>query len=108
MLLERRPDKGLLGGTLGFPGSDWSQAPTPAPPLKADWIEAPSQVHHSFTHFHLDLRVFVALCTGTGFIPHAEFRPGELPTLMRKVWDAARSVELVANRMIEPGPSAII
>ena len=36
-LLERRPDSGLLGGMLGWPGSDWSDAPTPAPPLDADW-----------------------------------------------------------------------
>ncbi|MBO9468362.1 A/G-specific adenine glycosylase, partial [Tropicibacter sp. R15_0] len=28
-LLERRPDKGLLGGMLGWPGSDWNDAPSP-------------------------------------------------------------------------------
>ncbi|MEL7461713.1 MAG: A/G-specific adenine glycosylase, partial [Pseudomonadota bacterium] len=31
-LLERRPDKGLLGGMLGWPGTDWSHTPAPAPP----------------------------------------------------------------------------
>ncbi|MDE3121750.1 MAG: A/G-specific adenine glycosylase, partial [Paracoccaceae bacterium] len=41
-LLERRPDRGLLGGMLGWPGSDWSAAPTPAPPLAADWREGPA------------------------------------------------------------------
>ena len=30
-LLERRPDKGLLGGMLGWPGSDWSETPPEAP-----------------------------------------------------------------------------
>ena len=30
-LLERRPDKGLLGGMLGWPSTDWSEAPEPAP-----------------------------------------------------------------------------
>jgi A/G-specific adenine glycosylase len=34
-LLETRPPRGLLGGMLGFPGSDWSDAPAPAPPAAA-------------------------------------------------------------------------
>ncbi|MCT2540997.1 A/G-specific adenine glycosylase [Sedimentimonas flavescens] len=91
VLLERRPDKGLLGGTLGFPGSDWVEAPHPNPPLTAEWIEAPAEVRHTFTHFHLRLRVMVARAEGEGFTPRAAFRPADLPTLMRKVWDAAQS-----------------
>ncbi|MCE5973247.1 A/G-specific adenine glycosylase [Sinirhodobacter sp. WL0062] len=93
VLLERRPEKGLLGGTLGFPGSDWVEAPSPTPPLAAEWTEAPIEVRHTFTHFHLRLRVMVARAEGDGFTPRAAFRPGDLPTLMRKVWDAAQSVE---------------
>ena len=31
-LLETRPGSGLLGGMLGWPGSDWGEAPAPAPP----------------------------------------------------------------------------
>ena len=31
-LLETRPESGLLGGMLGWPGSAWSDAPAPAPP----------------------------------------------------------------------------
>ncbi|MBW0158459.1 A/G-specific adenine glycosylase [Sedimentimonas flavescens] len=91
VLLERRPDKGLLGGTLGFPGSDWVEAPNPNPPLAAEWSEAPAEVRHTFTHFHLRLRVMVARAEGDGFTPRAAFRPADLPTLMRKVWDAAQS-----------------
>ena len=60
MLLERRPDKGLLGGMLGWPGSDWSDAPSPAPPFPADWQEVPGEVRHTFTHFHLILRLWTA------------------------------------------------
>jgi A/G-specific adenine glycosylase len=93
VLLERRPDKGLLGGTLGFPGSDWSDAPAPAPPLAADWRESPASVRHTFTHFHLVLRVFVAQTAAPGMTPRASFRPADLPTLMRKVWDAAQSAD---------------
>ena len=38
-LLETRANSGLLGGMLGFPGSDWSDAPQPAPPIAADWAD---------------------------------------------------------------------
>ncbi|KFE34727.1 A/G-specific adenine glycosylase [Thioclava atlantica] len=93
VLLERRPEKGLLGGTLGFPGSDWTDAPRPAPPVAADWREAPVEVRHTFTHFHLILRVFTARAEEAEFTPRASFSPGDLPTLMRKVWNAAQSAE---------------
>ncbi|KEO54528.1 A/G-specific adenine glycosylase [Thioclava pacifica] len=93
VLLERRPDKGLLGGTLGFPGSDWSEAPSPTPPLAADWVEAPVEVRHTFTHFHLILRVHVTRRDTDGLTPREAFRPADLPTLMRKVWDAAQSAD---------------
>ncbi|OWY02641.1 A/G-specific adenine glycosylase [Thioclava sp. F1Mire-8] len=93
VLLERRPDKGLLGGTLGFPGSDWSDAPTPAPPVQADWILSPVEVRHTFTHFHLILQVHVARKETESMTSRTDFRPGDLPTLMRKVWDAAQSAD---------------
>lgn len=91
VLLERRPEKGLLGGMVGFPGSEWSDNPTPAPPLRADWREAAVEVLHTFTHFHLRLRVLVAELEGQGFTPRTEFSPAALPTVMRKVWDTAQS-----------------
>jgi len=91
VLLERRPEKGLLGGMVGFPGSDWCDAPTPIPPRQADWREAPVEVRHTFTHFHLRLRVLAACVEGPGLTPRANFSPAVLPTVMRKVWDAAQS-----------------
>ncbi|WP_394342990.1 A/G-specific adenine glycosylase [Paenirhodobacter populi] len=99
VLLERRPEKGLLGGMAGFPGSAWEAAPAPAPPFAADWRETPSAVRHTFTHFHLTLRVFVANVGGAGFTPRADFHPAALPTVMRKVWDAAQAV-LVPQRSV--------
>ena len=84
-LLETRPPKGLLGGTLGFPTTDWKGGPA-TPPLEADWQIAPARVRHTFTHFHLELEVHVALVAGEGF---ARVDPEALPTLMRKVWEAA-------------------
>ncbi|GGE10117.1 A/G-specific DNA-adenine glycosylase [Gemmobacter megaterium] len=94
MLLERRPDRGLLGGTLGWPGGDWSETPAPAhPPLAAQWTPLNTEVRHTFTHFHLILSVQIAHAapdaepdSGT-FVP--DFAPRSLPTVMRKVWDAA-------------------
>lgn len=89
-LLERRPEKGLLGGMLGWPGSDWGDTPQENPPLEANWDEHPETVRHTFTHFHLVLRVKSAqLPLGTNpirgeFIPATQFKPSDLPTLMRK------------------------
>jgi A/G-specific adenine glycosylase len=96
-LLEERPAKGLLGGMLGWPGSDWTDDPGPAPPVAAEWRMIDAEARHTFTHFHLRLRVLVAdvdqdVVPETGaFHPLHSFRPAHLPTVMRKVFDLARS-----------------
>lgn len=93
MLLETRPEKGLLGGMLAFPTSDWSNAPTQDHPLDADWHDPNLEVRHTFTHFHLRLSLRtanVALDTPPQrgeFVPRALFKPSSLPTLMRKAYD---------------------
>ncbi len=57
ILFERRAEKGLLGGMLGLPGTEWTiSAPSPSPPVKAKWRPAGS-IRHTFTHFHLELDV---------------------------------------------------
>lgn len=99
-LLETRPDKGLLGGMLGWPGSDWVDTAEPrpegTPPLVADWQPLPGEVRHTFTHFHLMLtvqhaRVGHAATPETGeFIGQNQFSPGDLPTVMRKAFDLTR------------------
>lgn len=92
-LLETRPPQGLLGGMLGFPGSDWSDAPAPAPPAPADWQDVGAEARHTFTHFHLRLIILTATlpqdCTPARghFVAHHDFRPASLPTVMRKVHD---------------------
>jgi A/G-specific adenine glycosylase len=92
ILLERRPEKGLLGGMLGIPGDGWDGAGGPAP-ADADWQEV-GEVRHTFTHFHLILSVLTARLDGPPgrgeLIPRAAFRPADLPTVMRKAWDLAR------------------
>lgn len=93
VLLERRPDKGLLGGMLGWPGSVWQeQAVETVPPMAAEWREV-GEVRHTFTHFHLRLTVCVAdgVADAAGFVPKADFVPSDLPTVMRKVWDLAKT-----------------
>lgn len=95
-LIERRPARGLLGGMLGWPSSDWSDAPGPAPPVAAHWRRIGPEARHTFTHFHLHLAIEVADLPMSAvprrghFLPAAEFRPAELPSLMRKVFDLAR------------------
>ncbi|RKF13892.1 A/G-specific adenine glycosylase [Roseovarius spongiae] len=96
LLLERRAARGLLGGMLGWPGSDWAEtAPDPAPPLDAQWEELDAEARHTFTHFHLRLRIHIATAPPGAtpsrgqFVERTRFRPAELPTVMRKVFDLA-------------------
>ena len=61
VLLVRRPGKGLLGGMLGLPTSDWGEAPElgDGAPHEAQWIDVGS-IDHVFTHFALNLRLVCA------------------------------------------------
>jgi A/G-specific adenine glycosylase len=94
-LLETRPARGLLGGMLGWPSSDWSAAPQEAPPLDALWRDPGLEVRHTFTHFHLRLalrlaEVGMAAVPWRGrFVPADGFRPAALPVVMRKCFDLA-------------------
>ena len=95
-LLETRPEKGLLGGMLGWPGSAWIEGePLDTPPMKAQWKVLEGEARHTFTHFHLRLIVKTALvpmdrAAETGeFVPLSDFQPSNLPTVMRKVFDLA-------------------
>jgi A/G-specific adenine glycosylase len=96
LLLETRPERGLLGGMLAFPSSDWSAAPDEAPPLPADWRDPRLEVRHTFTHFHLRLALRLAevpadtLPHRGEFVSPDAFRPNALPTLMRKAFDLGR------------------
>jgi len=63
--LVRRPPKGLLGGMLALPTSDWTSAPksvseaVAAAPAEGDWRQV-GEIEHVFTHFALTLQVFRA------------------------------------------------
>ena len=82
--LVQRPDKGLLGGMLGLPTSDWSAAPAFDPPVADDWREA-GAVEHVFTHFSLTLTVHVGEAGAGDFLwTQADEALAALPTVFRK------------------------
>lgn len=100
-LVETRPEKGLLGGMLGWPGSEWGEdAPADAPPVDADWRDLEGEVRHTFTHFHLRLAVKVAELEWSAEPKRGHFDttfdPGALPTVMRKAYDLA--IDQMADR----------
>ncbi len=82
--LVRRPDKGLLGGMLGLPTSDWgSPDEAVVPPAPADWREA-GTITHVFTHFALTLTVQTAAAQGNFIWTPPERALADLPTVFRK------------------------
>lgn len=97
-LLERRPDSGLLGGMLGWPGSDWGDAPEHTPPIRAEWKTLNTQARHTFTHFHLLLTVKTALVPMErqphvgDFVSAEDFDRKDLPTVMRKAFDLTQGM----------------
>ncbi len=94
-LVERRPESGLLGGMLGWPGSGWGHEKHAGPPWDGDWSTAEGSVTHVFTHFRLDLEVLVANIPVDGVAERGEFMkpdsfdPDTMPSLMRKVFALA-------------------
>lgn len=96
LLLETREARGLLGGMLGWPVSDWCDDPAPDPPAPGDWRAIAGEVRHIFTHFELRLIVHSARLPQDSaplrgvFVPATEFQVQRLPGLMRKVWTMAR------------------
>ena len=84
--LERRADKGMLGGMRGLPGDDW-RAAAPAG-------DAAASVTHSFTHFDLTLTIVRRAAPPPGadgeWWPLKDVDAAGLPTLYRKAVDAMR------------------
>ncbi|MCU6454273.1 A/G-specific adenine glycosylase [Sphingomonas sp. A2-49] len=91
VLLERRPDKGLLGGMRALPTGPWVDRPPglEGAPAAADWRLRNATVSHGFTHFDLELSLAVAETDahhdGDGlWWPIAELDRAGLPTLFAK------------------------
>lgn len=96
VLLRRRSESGLLGGLMEFPSTEWLETPWPPAlarrqaPLPARWAVLPGVVRHAFTHFHLELAVWVGWPMETrvndGVWTHPDnLSEHALPTVMKKV-----------------------
>jgi A/G-specific adenine glycosylase len=93
--LEKRPEKGLLGGMVQVPTSVWLGAPLDTSeaatlaPVKAKWRQLDGSVTHVFTHFALHLTLFAV--TGVKADPRYQWVSVDqlgkvaLPSVMRKV-----------------------
>lgn len=93
VLLIRRPEKGLLGGMLAPPSTDWTEnkQQKPASPISAKWKKSNRKVMHTFTHFHLIMEIRqteVSDQTVTCFKGEWVKDPAKagLPTVFRKVF----------------------
>ena len=103
VLLRRRPERGLLGGMMELPSTDWRGEPwsfdeaVQAAPLQAAWRELPGSVRHTFTHFHLELLVLVGNAGAVGcksrpvgiWCPPDRLSEQALPSVMKKVFSHA-------------------
>jgi A/G-specific adenine glycosylase len=93
VLLRRRADKGLLGGMMEVPGSEWNETvPAFSPPMPGEWKKRAGMVEHTFTHFHLQVTVWLARNVNVGapdgsyrWVPSTEAHAEALPTVMRKI-----------------------
>jgi A/G-specific adenine glycosylase len=96
VLLQRRPEQGLLGGMMEIPSSVWVEKATRDDkrdqPIEAEWQELKGVVRHTFTHFHLELMVLkttvakpMKISPLQKFVPQNHLRYEALPTVMRKI-----------------------
>ncbi|MHA1538323.1 MAG: A/G-specific adenine glycosylase [Alphaproteobacteria bacterium] len=101
VLLRRRPERGLLGGMMELPSTEWRSQPWAIgealrfAPVAADWRQLPATVRHTFTHFQLELSILAgnaglagdagsAPCEGL-WCPPEQLGEHALPSLMKKV-----------------------
>jgi A/G-specific adenine glycosylase len=108
VLLRRRPETGLLGGMTEFPSTDWTEHGEAGPdsadlPLALEGTAEAGEIRHTFTHFHLVLKVIRAQAQDAPVPPHCRWcmpdRLGEaaLPTVMRKVAKTALTATVGEN-----------
>ena len=63
-------------------------------PFKANWLELPNRIHHTFSHFHLELMILKAEINHRNFVTSKRdgiwikpnrFNAYPFPTLMKKI-----------------------
>jgi A/G-specific adenine glycosylase len=100
VMLRIRPQNGLLGGMTEFPSTDWranlwtlAEAKKQSP-INGNWRQLDGIIHHSFSHFHLELIVLAAKfgikkdlrgCREFFWCAPDQLSKHALPTLMKKV-----------------------
>ncbi len=107
VLLHRRAETGLLGGMMGFTGTEWTSEAPASPPKNLlqsapegsghEWRQCQGELRHVFTHFDLRLTVYSAHADkrfrvdGDAAIwaPLSGIKAYALPTVMVKVLSLA-------------------
>ena len=96
VLTVRRPPKGLLGGMLALPTTEWTDGGSEErPPLEADWRSI-GEVRHTFTHFHLRLEIRLAEARLGGEAHPFAAATAAMPTVFAKAMKLARPAILEA------------
>jgi len=97
VLLVRRPENGLLGGMMQPPLGPWganfptTQEASLQAPFRAKWIKRAGIVRHGFTHFELEIEVYVAELRSPSRPLHGggkwqrDLSAVALPTAMKKI-----------------------
>jgi A/G-specific adenine glycosylase len=97
VLIRKRVPKGLLGGMMEVPSTEWveegkgeTEHLVQAPLAKAKWKKRVGEVRHTFTHFHLVLELYeasVSLKTKAEgvWVQPEDLGDHALPTVMKKV-----------------------
>jgi A/G-specific adenine glycosylase len=90
VLLEKRPDKGLLSGLIGLPTSEWLVDQKALPQLPSSYVQLNQEVNHTFTHFKLNLKLACTISKEEqkderGFFEHPQnFHLHAFPSVMKK------------------------
>ncbi len=102
VLVRTRPAKGLLGGMVELPGTSWEEdfdadLAVKQSPVRASHRKLNHVVAHAFTHFALQLEIYVAEVpngerapSGCRFVAAGDLDKEAFSGVMRKVLEAAR------------------
>jgi A/G-specific adenine glycosylase len=110
VLLVKRPERGLLGAMLQPPLGPWTSAFPSAmeaslqAPFRAKWQKLAGIVRHGFTHFELEVEVYLAVFARRPLTGDTSARwvhdlsSVALPTVMKKVIEHALAAKAVTTQ----------
>jgi A/G-specific adenine glycosylase len=124
VLLRRRPAKGLLGGTLEPPSTEWrprrawraaEAVAAGAAPVAAEWRRLPGRVRHALSDFEVEFAVLAAADPsrfpdagdgGAVWVPQEELEREALSSLTRKL--VRHALAGTARRPATPRRAAVL